>query len=247
MRTTVGLDLASKTGVSIVQGEDPATAVLAAHFVVKRDDDLVGGPEKYPQSYRLAAQNHAKKIVASLQDMLTAVGSFPMEGDDEMLFVVEETNATKGSRYAQKYLEFLHYSILDRLVGRSIVYLSTTTWRSALGVTVGKDGRKSNRKLSEIRDDALAMVLAPTVGHDVSKATKKQVAAAKKSPEFRVLVAKGKLAAGVAGKRTPKHAAVEWVNERFGIALKKGQNDDADAVCVAVASLVPGVKFCDGR
>lgn len=244
MKVTVGLDLASTAGVSVVRGNDSATAELLEHFVVKRQDELVGGKYAYPWSYLWAARAHATAIVDSLRPIRE---KHDFLFDDDFSVVIEETNVTKGSRYAQKYLEFLHAAVVEKLAGRNLRYLSTTTWRSALGVTVGKDGRKQNRKLSEIRDDALVQVLTATVGPDASKATKKQVAAAKKSPEFRVLVAKAKLAAGIGGKVSTKHAAVNYVNNRFGLALKKKDDDAADAVCVALASLVPGVKFCDGR
>lgn len=36
------------------------------------------------------------------------------------------------------------------------------------------------------------------------------------------------------GKITPKHLAVAWANDTFGLSLKKKDNDIADAICLAV-------------
>jgi hypothetical protein len=47
-----------------------------------------------------------------------------------------------------------------------------------------------------------------------------------------------KAEAGISGKRTIKHASVDWVNARHKLNLKKTQADAADAICLGDAFLI---------
>lgn len=141
--------------------------------------------------------------------------------------VIEETNLG-SSRYTQKALEFIHLAILSYIYARSqqtglpklenVVYLSTTTWRSAIGLYLSEDDKKNNKKLKEI---------------------KKMSKDAKKRNEL-------KKQFGVTGAKTPKHVAVRYANEKYGLSLLEGQNDEAEALCLGDAFFA-GAKPCTGR
>lgn len=133
------------------------------------------------------------------------------------VIVVEETNLGK-SRYAQKTLEFIHKAFLNKMRGWSgkIIYLSSSSWRQALGLQMSKEDRKNNSKLSK---------------------------ASKVAAEYGVKLDKKKL--GIRGKITKKHIALRYVNEKYNLNLKVKQNDAADAICLCDA-YEAGATVCDG-
>jgi hypothetical protein len=51
---------------------------------------------------------------------------------------------------------------------------------------------------------------------------------------------------GLTGKITPKHRSVKRVNEKYGLDLKIGQNDTADAINLTEAYL-GGARICNGK
>lgn len=138
---------------------------------------------------------------------------------DPQVVVIEETNGSKN-RYTQKLLEFLHYALLDQLHHEypqiRVVYVNTGDWRKNLGIWLSKDQKKQNAKLSKAKS------------------------AAKKSG-----TKLDKVALGIRGKITKKHAAVAYVNHRFGFKLKVKDNDTAEAICIGLAFL-NNVPHCDG-
>lgn len=138
--------------------------------------------------------------------------------------VVEETNLGR-QRYTQKLLEFLHNALLTRLAAYPeaqgmmtppVFYVSTSEWRKALGLRLSKDDKKNNRRLSA------AKKVAAMTG---AKVDKKEL--------------------GVKGKKTWKHLSVEYVNGRFALGLKQGQNDVSDAVCLGLG-FIQGALACTG-
>lgn len=133
------------------------------------------------------------------------------------VIVIEETNLGK-SRYAQKTLEFIHKAFLNKMRGWTgkIIYLSSSSWRQALGLQMSKEDKKNNSKLS--------------------KATK--VAA-----EYGVKLDKKKL--GIRGKITKKHLAIRYVNDKHGLSLKVKDNDKADAIAL-IDAFEAGAIPCDG-
>lgn len=207
----VALDLASTTGYAVLERDDAGKISLLAMGAIHREDrDLTDG---YPFSYVNTTYHQSVAINTVIY------------GNRPDVVVVEETNQTKGSRYAQKYLEFLHLQVLQRnreeFVGGlmpPIEYVSTGEWKHTLGIKLSKDQKKANRKLKEIKTAA---------GGDAAA------------------LRQAKKAAGLKGKVTGKHLSVAYVNQRFGLSLKQGDNDVADAICLGEAYL-KGAKVCDG-
>lgn len=141
--------------------------------------------------------------------------------------VIEETNLGQN-RYDQKLLEWLHLMLLSFIYANAarggtsptlenVKYLSSTTWRNALGIRLSAEDKKNNKKLSEI---------------------KKMSKDAKRRNEL-------KKQFGITGQRTLKHVAVKYANEKFGLELLEGDNDQAEALCLGMAFFA-GAKPCDG-
>ena len=142
---------------------------------------------------------------------------------DPRVVVVEEVNKARA-RYSQKLLEFLHSALLNNLSNitngvqtPAVFYLSTSEWRSRLEIRLSKEDKKNNGKLNKAKRNA---------GGDVRLVDKKIL--------------------GIKGKVTPKHLAVRYVNEKFGLDLKIKDNDIADAVCLGKAFAL-GARPCDGQ
>lgn len=156
--------------------------------------------------------------VAHRQADLTLIQLIWSRDQTPDVVVIEETNGSKN-RYTQKLLEFLHLALLDRFatIGVKVVYVNTGDWRKNLGIWLTKEQKKANAKLSKAKS------------------------AAKKAG---VKLDKGAL--GIRGKITKKHAAVHYVNERFGYKLKIKDNDAAEAICIGLAFL-NNVPHCNGE
>ncbi len=123
--------------------------------------------------------------------------------------VIEEINRAKA-RFSQKLLDGLHYAVLTELRGKLPVYfLSSSEWRRGIGLMVSKEDKKKNAKLSKAKRVARA---------SGAKLDKKLL--------------------GIAGKKSIKHAAVDWANTTFGLKLLKKQDDEADALGLIVAHCV---------
>lgn len=135
------------------------------------------------------------------------------------VIVIEETNGSKN-RYTQKLLEFLHAILLDDINNAfpsvKVVYVNTNDWRSNLGIWLTKEQKRNNAKLSKAKSEAK---------RNGKKLDKKKL--------------------GIAGKVTKKHAAIAYVNDRFGFKLKVKDNDAAEAICIGLAYL-NNVSLCDG-
>ena len=67
--------------------------------------------------------------------------------------VIEEKN--NSFRYSQKLLEFLHSSLLTQISldteCPAVFYLSTSEWRSRLGIRLSKEDKKANQKLNKAK------------------------------------------------------------------------------------------------
>lgn len=165
---------------------------------------------EYPWCYLLAAENMAAKILELVVKLEPSV------------VVIEETNRGKA-RYTQKALEFLHCTNLVNLrnvvplVIRKVVYISSSTWRSVLGISLSKQDKRNNTKLSKAKRTAAAN------GQKLDK---------------------GKL--GIKGRVGKKHMAIRYVNEQYGLGLKMKDNDVADSIALGL-SYFKGAAVCDAN
>ena len=198
----LALDISTKTGYAVLTQHPGEPIGLVQHGLIQ-NPKKINEYGDYPFSYHAAADNMAKE----LWSVVTAV--------NPDVIVIEETNSSKA-RYTQKILEFIHCSFLTQAYspGKSppqIVYISTSTWRRNLGLTLSKEDKKNNAKVNRAK-----------------------------------YAGKSKKELGLKGKITPKHLAVAYVNERFGLTLKVKDNDRADAICQGLAFL-NGAETCNGE
>lgn len=196
----LGLDISSKAGWAFREDDQPY--VFGG---LKLDHPIISYGE-YPWNFDSASNIMA----AQLHEMVLR-----FKPD---VIVIEETNLGK-SRYAQKSLEFTHKALLQLLKGypSKIIYLSSSSWRQALGLQMSKEDKKNNAKLSKAK---------------------------KAAAEYGVKLDKKTL--GVKGKINKKHLALRYVNETFGLNLKVKDNDAADAICLVAAYLTGKAVPCDG-
>ena len=143
--------------------------------------------------------------------------------------VIEETNKTGrfGSRHSQKLLEFLHYATVEVLLESyrvdQIKYVNTSDWRKKLNLSVAETKKLAKPALREF------------------EAAKKALLSEK--DRAKKLVLKGNLetlkrdlkARCIHGKIDKKSIAVAFANANWGLTLKKGDNDIADALCLGEA------------
>jgi len=208
----LALDISSKTGfVHALVDKTQEEPITLCHMGRIELPDPILQYGRYPFCYARAA----KLMASMLMEQTTYKGLSPH------VIVIEETNLGR-SRYSQKWLEFVHSSFLAALDhvradnGPVVAYVSSGSWRKAIGLVLTKEDKKNNALLSKA----------------------KRAAHQKNSK-----VDKGGL--GIAGKVTAKHLAVRYANKRFGLELKMKDNDVADAIGLA-CGYVADAPLCDG-
>lgn len=140
----LALDISSKTGYALVQGEVGIKPELLSAGTIWMDRS-VKDHGLYPWSFKLAAE----KMVGYIREQVREA--------DPSTIVIEETNLGRN-RYSQKYLEFTHAYVL-KMLGEEfpavkVVYLDTSAWRKAIGLWLSKEDRKTNAKLSRAKSAA---------------------------------------------------------------------------------------------
>jgi hypothetical protein len=227
----LGLDISTKAGWAVLQSAESGLPALGAYGLVEKTKKNVLEYGSYPECYRRAAKDVADQLLAVVREHCPDV------------VIVEETNQGQN-RYTQKLLEFIHKELGDgwdtgnaghmkefpctveadgkhrhqRLVMPKIVYISTGTWKQALGLKKPKDAKKNDELLKQ------AKMLAATGTVTLNEAKKRY---------------------GIKGKWNKKMLAVNYTNENYGLTFKLKDNDKAEAICLVVA-YTKGAKLCDG-
>lgn len=206
----LALDLSTSAGFAVLEERGGEIALLRYGAVALPHTVLAYGT--YPWCYLDAADDMAMQLVSIAE----------REAPD--LIVVEETNLSKGSRYAQKILEFIHCQFLRNMaISRDrvekipkVIYLSSSVWRQSLQLALSREQKKANAKLA--------------------KAKKEAANSGKKLDKTKL---------GIKGKVGKKHLAINYVNGRFNLKLKAKDDDIADAVCLGLAAF-NDPPVCDG-
>lgn len=206
----LSFDVSTKTGFAVIDETDGEVKLIERGLLKLPKKVAEYGP--YPWGYLTA--------VRAMSTMLTE--KFLNVAPD--VLVIEETNLGR-QRYTQKILEFLHHDLLvaiSHLVTPCpVYYLSTSKWRSALGLSFNTADKRNNKLLRKAKDRAELVGTAAKLAEE-------------------------KKALGVKGRVTPKHLAVRYVNDKFGLALKIKDNDIADAICLIMGFLA-GAEHCTGN
>lgn len=135
----LALDISTKTGWAVF--EDQKLLEYGLISVPQKFSDF----GEYPFSYFKFTQDIASKIFAKTLEIKPDI------------IVIEETNRGK-QRFSQKILEFLHCQILGSLISYKVpvFYISTSTWRKALGIKMSKDGKKNNQKVNKANREGIS-------------------------------------------------------------------------------------------
>jgi Holliday junction resolvasome RuvABC endonuclease subunit len=189
--SVLGLDLSTRTGYALI-GDDGSLVVY--------DKIEHGTDELFPmEEYRYM---HIAELIA--KDVCSVVDKYKPSA-----IIIEQTNLG-SKRESQKYLEFIHYAVLqalrDKPFGGYMAYVDTSAWRRGLGIKLSKEQRLHNKTLNA--------------------QNRKNRIAGKKSHS-----GKGQ------GKVTWKHLSVNYVNQKFNLDLLLAQNDIADAICLGLFGL----------
>lgn len=204
----LALDASTHAGWALLEGEpgDTKPAILE-HGLIENDRGILEFG-RYPDCYVHAATS----ISVRLYNLVAQLRPDAV--------VIEETSLGKA-RYSQKILEFIHCTLVGFLMQGyrgTVAYISSSSWRQALKISLSTEDRKNNAKLSRVKSDAKKK------GVSIHEAKKK---------------------AGVKGKINKKHVAVRYVNDVYGLGFKVKDNDRADAICLGVAYFV-GAPCADG-
>lgn len=202
----LALDISTHAGYAVLDGEMGQKPTLECMGIAQNlETVLAQGP--YPWCYVAAAT----KLALQLWNL-----AFKYKPD---VIVIEETNLGRN-RYTQKLLEFIHFDTLMQLHSlldtTKVIYISSSEWRSNLGLLMSKEDKKNNALLSK------AKRVAAAAGAKLDKK-----------------------ALGVRGRVSKKHLAIRYVNENFGLNLKVKDNDIADAISLGTAYF-NNARLCDG-
>lgn len=210
----LALDLSTKTGFALLKKEGESCLLLeSGSWALGTTIESHG---EYPLGFILAAEK---------------VGAMALELVERFkpdVVVIEESNPGRAGRYTQKFIEWMHLSVLARLRANGldkVKYVSTSEWRGrTLGLSVASTKKMAKPLLKEYNT------------------LKKQFdAAPKKSPERKDLEQKLKTVKNdlinrcIWHKVDKKSISVAFVNLTYGKNLAKGQNDEADAICLGTA------------
>ena len=219
----LSLDLSTSTGYALVEGvEGDKKPTILEKGTLVLEKPVLTYHRNYPWNYLFAAD----AIISQVDGLVNIIDA----NHGINVVVIEETNLGKN-RYAQKTLEWIHHGVVSLLLSKTkygveVVYLSSSSWRQALGLTMTKDDKKNNKRLSD------AKVRAKVIAQQQNISLPKALAALKKEM-------------GIRGKVNKKHVALRWVNDTYGLNLKQKDDDIADAICIAVAALNKATP-CDG-
>ena len=240
----IGLDLSSSTGLCVFKN-----GKLDQHITIKEKLEGSYNSKEYPFNYLDQADNMAKKVIACIV----------VERPDYV--VIEETNKAKN-RYSQKQLEFIHAHVARRLrlyneqmeaQGNSptkIHYIDSAAWRKILNISLNTNQRSLNKEHKadrEAKREEISKQIYASLEHRIRKEIEglgKREAnkiIKKWDKEINAEVSKKMRSVRSKIKKTDsKDLAVLYINKTFDLELKKSQNDEADAICVAYAFIVNG-------
>jgi len=196
----LALDISTKTGWAVFEESKPLS------WGTLYPDKALKDFGKYPFNYVYFAHYLADRI----EETLVRANGYP-----NLSIVIEETN-TSRQNYSQKILEYIHFSLINRLgkMGAlDVYYLRTGEWRKATETRLSKEEKSLNAKIARIK-----------------KKTGKKLA---------------KIDGKVVGRKGRKHVALRVVRETFGIELRRKDEDAADALLLGLA-FVQGAARCDG-
>jgi len=219
----LGLDLSTSTGWASL---DTETNQLKYGCLTIPNTESLG---EYPNNFVDAAYLMADKVCDIAK----------IEKPD--VIVTEETN--KGhNRFSQKILEMIHLAVLTKL--RDInapvpKYINTGEWRGkSLGLSVAKTKKLAKEPLKRLDQLKRNWSNKKNECKLADKTSKKQAKAIEKQAEKEYKDFKKELETkAIFGKIDRKSISVGFINVKWNLNFKKGDNDITDAICLIEAFL----------
>lgn len=141
----LSLDISSKTGWTLLEGEQAPAAlpkILERGRITVQDlgFESVINAGQYPWSFIRVATA-----------MAVAIMGLVLQFSPDRI-VIEDTSESKN-RFAQKLLEWIHFAVLKELIANrvavdSVIYVQVGSWRSTLDLRMTKEDKKNNANVS---------------------------------------------------------------------------------------------------
>lgn len=217
----LSLDLSTSTGWAVL---DTETNKLEYGLLLVDKAESFG---EYPM-------NFVRMSEAMGQYVLTVAQKYRPD-----VIVSEEVN--KGyNRYSQKQLEFIHLAVLIALEKGGMPvpkYINTGEWRNrCLGLSVSKSKKLAKGPLKELEQYKKQWELAKKELKGKKKSEKASFKPKVLDLETKYRMLKKDLVnRALFGKIDRKSISVAYVNARWGLDFKKGDNDITDAICLVEA------------
>lgn len=228
---TLALDLSTNCGIAFFDGCN-----LKTYFNIKKKVEGDENSDSYPNNFIEMADFIAEEIGKTIKELRPD------------FIIIEETNLG-NNRYHQKQLEFIHFAVNKKINSIKleekifVAYVSTSFWRSVLGISLDKEQRKNNKGVKEQREAAKKETydkifkVNESVLFERLKGITSKLESNRINKEFRKEIEKQtrsemrKLRTGTS-KVTFKHLSVQYANSHFNLNLKVKDNDLADAICI---------------
>lgn len=139
--TLLGLDLSTHTGWAVFKDGQ-----LSVHGIIEVSVPNLGWkckPEKcagYPANILRGAEDVAANVAVLLEQYKPS------------MVVIENTVlSSRGSRSAQRLLEWIHLKVMEEIYSRQIrhTYMDPSEWRAALNMRLSKEQKKNNSDVSK--------------------------------------------------------------------------------------------------
>lgn len=228
----IGLDLSTKSGWAVL--DDKRLVDYGLVQVV-----VASVPLEYPMNLCLTSQ-----LIAD--DLIKIIKKFWVTGTE---IVVEDTNLGASSqRYAQKILEFIHCSVLSRLLAEKLkpIYLNSHDWRSAVKLYFNDSQKNHNQSLIDAKEQQRQALLSrikemmnhkynPLILKANSRAHARELESKKKKESKDLQKYFLSSLKAPVGRVTHKNLSVDKVNELYGTKFSISDNDICDAILIARA------------
>jgi hypothetical protein len=134
----LAIDLSTKPGVALLDGERPLFHTTLFNDLTKRDFGT------YPE-------NMLKMTYYVINKLTNLTHKLISEHGRPDLIVIEETVPGRET-YSQKQLEWLHFWLCQKLIGEFQIvpkYIRTGDWRKTLNMRLSKEDKKNNQLVSK--------------------------------------------------------------------------------------------------
>lgn len=208
MPKLLALDLSSSTGYAVFSYDQiPQQNPVLVKYGALVNPTTIKSNGVYPWG-----------MMNSVEDMWLQISSLVNEVAPD--FIVVEEIVIGRQRIVQKFLNALHYRVLQGVRQKyenKVAFVSPSDWRKMLGAVLTKEDKKQNAKLSKAKSQAR-----------------------------RTGTKLDKIGLGIKKRLNKKDAALRFVNAEYGLSLRSKDDDVADGISIGLGYL-RGAKICDGK